>query len=92
MGSVVAAFGLYSTGSTAAMHGLSCSVARGIFPDQGSNLCLQHGRRIIIHCFITEVPTGAGFKLRSEEPIGFRWKEKNKTFQMKGVTRRQAQK
>ena len=24
------------------MHGLSCSVARGIFLDQGSNLCLLH--------------------------------------------------
>ena len=29
-----------STGSTAAVHGLSCSVACGIFPDRGSNLCL----------------------------------------------------
>ena len=24
------------------MHGLSCSAVRGIFPDQGSNLCLLH--------------------------------------------------
>ena len=24
------------------VHGLSCSVACGIFPNQGSNLCLQH--------------------------------------------------
>ena len=29
---------LQRTGSRA--HGLSCSAARGIFPDQGSNLCL----------------------------------------------------
>ena len=35
--SVVAAPGLWSTGSTAVTHGLSCSVACGIFPDQGSN-------------------------------------------------------
>ena len=24
------------------MHGLSCSMARGILPDQGLNLCLLH--------------------------------------------------
>ena len=28
--------------SSTCVHGLSCSVARGIFPDQGSNLCLLH--------------------------------------------------
>ena len=28
-------------GSRAAMHGLSCSVACGIFPNQGSNSCLH---------------------------------------------------
>jgi len=27
------------TGSVVAVHGLSCSTARGIFPDQGSNRC-----------------------------------------------------
>ena len=25
-------------------HGLSCSVAHGIFPDRGSNLCLLHAQ------------------------------------------------
>ena len=30
--------------STVVVHGLSCSVARGIFPDQGSNPCLLHCR------------------------------------------------
>ena len=35
--SVVAVPGLQSTGSAVAAHGLSCSAARGIFPDQGSN-------------------------------------------------------
>ena len=34
---------LRSTGSIAAAHGLSCSLACGIFLDQGSNLCLLHG-------------------------------------------------
>ena len=33
---------LLSTGSVVVVHGLGCSTARGIFPDQGSNLCLLH--------------------------------------------------
>ena len=40
--SVVTAPGLQSTGSVAVAHGLSCSAARGIFPDQGSNPYLLH--------------------------------------------------
>ena len=40
MGSVVGAPGLQSTGSIAVVHGLNCSIAYGIFLDQGSNLCL----------------------------------------------------
>ena len=43
--SVVAARGLSSCSSTWVgyqAHGLSCSVARGIFPDQGSNRCPLH--------------------------------------------------
>ena len=39
--SAVAAPGLQSTGSIAAVHGLSCS-ACGIFLAQGLNLCLLH--------------------------------------------------
>ena len=39
-GSVLVAPGLCSTGSVAAAHGLSSSVACGILPDRGSNLCL----------------------------------------------------
>ena len=31
-------------GSVVAAHGLSCSVACGIFPDQGSSPCLLHGQ------------------------------------------------
>ena len=30
---------LWSVGSVVVAHGLSCSTARGIFPDQGSNPC-----------------------------------------------------
>ena len=40
----VGRMGFYSTGSEVGEHGLSCSVACGIFPDQGSNpvsLCCQ---------------------------------------------------
>ena len=40
--SVLAAPRLQSAGSVVVMHGVSCSEARGIFPDQGSNLCLLH--------------------------------------------------
>ena len=42
-GSVVAAPELQSIGSVV-VHGLSCSAACGIFPDQRSNLCLGHGQ------------------------------------------------
>ena len=38
----VGACGLQSTGSVVVAHGLSCSTACGIFPDQGSNPCLLH--------------------------------------------------
>ena len=40
--SVVVAHRLYSAGSVVVVHGLSCSVACGIFPDQGSNPCPLH--------------------------------------------------
>ena len=40
--SLVAEPGPQSTGSVVVAHGLSCSAARGIFPDQGSNLHLLH--------------------------------------------------
>ena len=36
--------GLQSAASVVAVHGLSCSSARGIFPDQGSNPCPLHWR------------------------------------------------
>ena len=40
--SVVLARGLWSAGSVVVVHGLSCSAACGIFPDQGSNSCPLH--------------------------------------------------
>ena len=54
--SAVVAHGLYGTGSILVVHGLSCSTARGIFPDQGSNLCLWISRHILYHsgCSVTK--------------------------------------
>ena len=40
--SIVGAPRLQSTGSITVAHGLSCSMACGIFQTQGSNLCLLH--------------------------------------------------
>ena len=40
--SVVVARGLQNAGSVVVAHRLSCSVACGIFPDQGSNPCSLH--------------------------------------------------
>ena len=42
VGSVVVALGLQSTGSGVVVHGLSCSMACGIFLYQASNLSLLH--------------------------------------------------
>ena len=42
VGSVVVTRGLQSAGSVVVAHGLSCSVACGIFLDQGSNWCPLH--------------------------------------------------
>ena len=42
LGSVVVARGLQSAGSVVVAHELSCSVACGIFPDQGSDPCPLH--------------------------------------------------
>ena len=42
LASVVAVPRLWSTGSIVEAHRLSCSTARGIFLDQGSNQCLLH--------------------------------------------------
>ena len=40
--SVVVARGVQSAGSVVVAHGLSCSVACGVFLDQGLNLCPLH--------------------------------------------------
>ena len=42
MDSVVGAPRLYSTSSAVVLYRLSCSLARGIFPDHESSLCLLH--------------------------------------------------
>ena len=42
LGSGIVVPGLQSTGSAVTVHRLSCSLAHGIFPSQGSNLCLRH--------------------------------------------------
>ena len=47
--SVAVVPGLWSTGSVVVTHGLTWSEARGIFLDQGSNLCLLHCRWILCH-------------------------------------------
>ena len=39
---LVRSTGSRRTGSVVVAHGLSCSTACGIFPDQGSNLCPLH--------------------------------------------------
>ena len=44
MGSVVVAPRFKSTASVVVAHRLSCSVACGIFPNQGWNLCSLHGQ------------------------------------------------
>ena len=54
-GSVVSAPRLQSTDSIVMEHRFSCSVARGIFPDQGSNLCLLHGEVDFYHRVTREI-------------------------------------
>ena len=50
MGSVVVVPGLKNTGSIAVSHGLSCSAACEIFPNQGLNLCVSNsGNQILYH-------------------------------------------
>ena len=45
------------SGTVVVAHGLSCSMAYGIFPDQGSNLRLHIGRRILHHWTTREAPS-----------------------------------
>ena len=42
VGLVIVARGLQSAGSAVVAHGFSCSEARGVFPDQGSDPCPLH--------------------------------------------------
>ena len=45
-------------GSVVVAHGSSCSVACGIFPNQGSNPCPCIGRQILNHCATREACGG----------------------------------
>ena len=60
---------LRNTGSVLVAHGLSCSTARGIFLDQGSNLSLLHWQ-ILYHWATREAPA----MLQHESvPHSFSW-------------------
>ena len=47
---------LSARASVVVAHGLRCSVACGIFPDQGLNLCPLHWQAILNHCATREFP------------------------------------
>ena len=53
VGSVVVACGLLSTGSVVVTNGLSCSMACGIFPDQGLNPCPLHCQAESLNTYYT---------------------------------------
>ena len=55
-GSAVAAPRLWSTGSIVVVHGLSCSKACGILPDQESNRCPCTARWILCHRAAGAIP------------------------------------
>ena len=53
---------LLAVASLVAEHGLSCSTACGIFPDQGSNLCPLHWQADSYPLATREVPLLVSFK------------------------------
>ena len=53
--SLIAEHGLWSTGSVAVVHRFSCSMACGIFPDQGSNPSVSPA---LVGGFFTTEPPG----------------------------------
>ena len=61
-GLVLVADGLWRTAAVA--HRLRCSVACGIFPDQGSNWCPLRWQGILIHCATREVPMSTTFNIQ----------------------------
>ena len=63
--SVVVARGLQSVGSVVVAHGLTCSTACGILPDQSSTHVPCIGRRTPNHCATREVPY-AGYFLKEQ--------------------------
>ena len=52
---------LLNTGSVAVVYGLGCSMTRGIFPDQGSNLCLLHSAGRFFTTEPPEKPSSSSF-------------------------------
>ena len=65
-GSVAVAHQLQSPSSIIVVHGLSCSLACEIFPDQGLNPCPLHiDRQIPIQCATRGVPCPAYFYIFS---------------------------
>ena len=86
-------------GSVVVAHGPSCSVACGIFPDQGSNPCLLHwqadsqplhhqgkpGWRILYHWTTREVPDSTRFNYCIVTNLGFSWKGFYEGFWKKGL-------
>ena len=56
VGSEVVAPGLWSIGSAVVADRLSCSIAWGIFLDEGLNPCLLMGRWILYHWAAREAP------------------------------------
>lgn len=66
-GSGVAALGVSGTGSVVAKHGLRCSAARGVSPDQGLNPCPRHLQAVLYHwatqAHFLNLPCGVFFLL-----------------------------
>lgn len=54
--SLVAGHELWSTGSVAVAHELSCSRACGLFPSERLSLCPRTGKWVLIHWTTGEAP------------------------------------
>ena len=67
--SVVAAPGLQSTGSIVVAHGLCCSMACGIFQDQGLNPCVLHWQADSV--LLSHKKVGSGLLIQYGVTSGF---------------------
>ena len=63
---------LYGAGLIVVVHGLTCSLACGILPDQGSNLCLLHQRKDSLPLGHQGSPSTPFFRQRSS-PLLHLW-------------------